>query len=334
MSDPRTTAAAIVGVIAWETELRGFCKCPGEALHTHKSGAKDCRIHIDGAPTIHCVHHSCSQAVADGNMALRRALGESPWEITMPGGKTVRSGDVVKSSGVIIPREAVAAQAKIEGRTKQEQALLLSIEELFTAARAKVLEIYHWPLATIEDESPRRTGHRTPEEQFRMWLRIWPQTSHVWIGDVYSSGRPEHAANFRPASEWAQIGPVMGNYTCGSSFKPGTIKRGNEFTNGTQFLVVESDELDKDQVGAVFGWLNQWAKFNLHAIIDTGGKSLHGWFDRPRTPRNEPRLKAAIKGLACDHKMFTYSQPVRVPGAWRADKGKMQRLVWLKEAYA
>jgi hypothetical protein len=30
-----------------------------------------------------------------------------------------------------------------------------------------------------------------------------------------------------------------------------------------------------------------------------------------------------------EFKIFTYSQPVRVPGAWR--NGKLQRLVWLRE---
>jgi hypothetical protein len=79
----------------------------------------------------------------------------------------------------------------------------------------------------------------------------------VWIGDVHSSGRPEHRTHFRPVADWYQIGPVMGNYTCGSSFKPGTFRRSNENCNGTRFLVVESDALGKDQVGAVFAYLRR-----------------------------------------------------------------------------
>lgn len=329
--DPRTIATEQLGTIAWESEVRGFCVCPGNQFHTHKSGPKDCRVHLDGAPTIHCVHQSCRPAVEAANTTLRRACGATPWEIILPGGKVLRSGDVVSGSS-IIPREAIAAKAKEAGRTKEEQVLLASLKEMFAAQLEGIKRIYQWDLRAIEKSSPRRTGHRDPDDQFRMWLRIWPQKAHVWIGDVFSSGRPEHAKHFRTPAEWQQIGPVMGNYTCGSSFKPGTFKRGNEFTNGTQFLVVESDVLDKNTVGAVFLWLNQWGCYNLHAIVDTGGKSLHGWFDRPRNLRTENRLKAALTGLACDPKMFTYSQPVRVPGAWR--DGKLQRLVWLKEAYA
>jgi len=52
MNDPRTIAAGIVGTVDWQTEVSGFCRCPGESLHTHKTGRKDCRVNVDGAPTI------------------------------------------------------------------------------------------------------------------------------------------------------------------------------------------------------------------------------------------------------------------------------------------
>jgi hypothetical protein len=43
----------------------------------------------------------------------------------------------------------------------------------------------------------------------------------------------------------------------------------------------------------------------------------------------ENRLKAGLEVFGCDPKVFTYSQPVRVPGAWR--EGRLQRLIWLRE---
>jgi hypothetical protein len=146
---------------------------------------------------------------------------------------------------------------------------------------------------------------------------------------VFSSGKPEHRTHFRPIAEWYQIGPVMGNYTCGSSFKPGSFQRCNANCNGTRFLVVESDTLAKDDVGAVFAYLQRRLRYRLHCIIDTAGKSLHGWFDAPRNKVLENRLKAGLTAFGCDPKVFTYSQPVRLPGAWR--DGKLQRLVWLHE---
>src|SRR5512143_2344028 len=80
---------------------------------------------------------------------------------------------------------------------------------------------------------------------------------------------------------------------------------------GQRFLVVEYDTLAKDQVGAIFAYLHRRLHYRLHCIVDTAGKSLHGWFDAPRTKLLENRLKAGLEVLGTDPKMFTYSQPVR-----------------------
>ena len=75
--------------------------------------------------------------------------------------------------------------------------------------------------------------------------------------------------------------------------------------------------------------LQRRLRYKLHCIIDTAGKSLHGWFDAPRNKLFENRLKTGLTAFGCDPKVFTYSQPVRVPGAYR--DGKLQRLVWLRD---
>ena len=195
--------------------------------------------------------------------------------------------------------------------------------------KPELFETFCWPFAQILEDSPLLVANRDPEDQFRTWLKLWPAHCHVWIGDVYSSGKPEHKTHFRPLSDWYQIGPAMGNYTCGSSFKPGSFQRSNANCNGTRFMVVESDTLAKDEVGAVFAYLQRRLHYPLHCIIDTAGKSLHAWFDAPPNKIMENRLKVGLTAFGCDPKVFTYSQPVRVPGAYR--EGKLQRLVWLKE---
>ncbi len=328
MTDPRQTAAALLGKIDWQSEVSGFCRCPGESLHTHPTGKKDCRVNVDGAPTIYCFHASCAPAVAASNRALRRAMGQSPWEITLPGGRVLRSGDVLQPSGTVLPRAVIQSKARAEGRDAGEAVLLASITMLATRFASEMFATFRWPFAQILSDSPLLVADRDPDHQFRTWLRLWPAHSTVWIGDVYSTGKPEHRTHFRPVAEWYQIGPVMGNFTCGSSFKPGSFQRSNANCNGTRFLVVESDTLTKDEIGAVFAYLNHRLHFNLHAIIDTAGKSLHGWFDAPRDRQIELRLKAMLTVFGCDPKLFTYSQPVRVPGAYR--DGKLQRIVWLR----
>ena len=104
MNDPRHIAASIVGVVDWQTEVSGFCRCPGETLHTHPTGKKDCRVNVDGAPTIHCFHASCAAVVGEANRRLRRELGSVSWELKLPSGATLRNGDVLQASGEILAR--------------------------------------------------------------------------------------------------------------------------------------------------------------------------------------------------------------------------------------
>jgi hypothetical protein len=334
MFDPRQAAARLLGAIEWQNEVSGFCKCPGAALHTSHNGKKDCRVNVDGAPTIFCFHASCAGAVAEANRRLRRELGAASWELRLPSGQVLRNGDLLKC-GVrigecgmeIVRREENAVTPRREDA--EEKLVLETLRVNTERSRRELFEFFRWPFAQILEESPLLVAERDPEDQFRTWLKLWPACSRVWIGEKHSSGSPWHRTHFRPVSEWYQIGPVMGNYTCGSAFKAGTYCRSNENIEGHRFLVVESDTVAKDEIGAVFTYLNQRLKYNLHAIVDTAGKSLHGWFDAPPNPVMENRLKAGLKALGCDDKLFTRSQPVRVPGAFR--DGRLQRLVWLRD---
>ncbi len=348
MTDPRQIAASVVGVVIWQSEVSGFCRCPGEALHTHRTGKKDCRVNVDGAPTIHCFHASCAPVVAEANRRLRRAFGISQWEIRLENGKVLRSGDVLQASGEVLTRAEIERGistphpgplpdrggeggkfgTRWNASLPDERLVLETLRVNAERFRPELFERFRWPFAQIVEDSPLLVSERDAEDQFRTWLKLWPAHCHVWIGDIFSSGKPEHRTHFRPISDWYQIGPVLGNFTCGSSFKPGSFRRNNENCNGTRFLVIESDTLAKDEVGGIFAYLNLRLRFNLHAVIDTAGKSLHGWFDAPRDKRIEARLKAVLTVFGCDPKLFTYSQPVRVPGAYR--DGKLQRIVWLK----
>jgi hypothetical protein len=98
-----------------------------------------------------------------------------------------------------------------------------------------------------------------------------------------------------------------------------------------KFLVIESDILNKSQMGSVIAWCRQFMR--LRAIVDTGGKSLHGWFDQPE-PEIESELKLILPNLGrrgeqetLDSALFKPSQPCRLPGKTRG--GKIQSLLYL-----
>ncbi len=327
MNDPRQIASSILGPIDWETEVTGFCHCPGETLHTIRTGKKDCRVSLDGAPTLYCFHASCASVVDETNRRLRREVGAVSWELKMPSGEMLRSGDLLQSDGSVLPR--AEAGGKIPSHNEEEENVLETVRVNAERFKPELFRVFHWPVEQILKDSPLLVSERDPDDQFRTWLKLWPAHCHVWIGDLYSSGKPEHRTHFRSIAEWYQIGPALGNFTCGSAFKPGSFSRSNENLDGHRFLVIESDTLAKDEVGAIFSYLRRRLKYRLHCIIDTAGKSLHAWFDAPRDKLRETRLKAGLTAFGCDPKVFTYSQPVRVPGAWR--DGKLQKLIWVRE---
>jgi len=76
-------AEAVVGAVEWESEHAGFCKCPGEHLHTRPTQPRDCRVYLDAdngyAPTIHCFHDSCRELTAQANFSLRSSIGKAAY---------------------------------------------------------------------------------------------------------------------------------------------------------------------------------------------------------------------------------------------------------------
>ena len=49
-----------------------FCECPGINKHTTANGPNDCRVHLDGVPSITCFHGSCAEAVAAAGTSSSR----------------------------------------------------------------------------------------------------------------------------------------------------------------------------------------------------------------------------------------------------------------------
>ena len=90
-STRRQIAEKILGAIEWTDENTGFCKCPGAHTHTSTNAAKDCKLKLDGAPTIKCFHNSCSGIVAGVNHELRSQIGKAEFKPTTPQAPTCRT---------------------------------------------------------------------------------------------------------------------------------------------------------------------------------------------------------------------------------------------------
>jgi hypothetical protein len=311
-SSPAPTAPAsapaiaekVLGEIDWISPTEGYCECPGKDRHTSKNGQRDCMLYLDRVPTLHCVHASCKPATEAANRKLRAALLNAS-----------------EDSDASPRRPTAADKARLAERERQTRIRLRAAKAL-----PQLLDQYAWPYDAIIKESPVTVAGTEPDH-WRLLLARFKPDDVVWIGDKFDSGKSHHARHFKTVTEWLKQTDAPGPFLCPSTFKNTSIARSNDNILARRFLVVESDALTKDQVGSVFKWLRQEAGLHLVAIVDTAGKSLHGWFAYPADEEVDD-LKLVLPVFQCDPKLFTPSQPVRLPGALR--DGKYQRLVYLE----
>jgi hypothetical protein len=293
------------GEIDWEEDVRGWLSnCPGEDQHTSSGGHRDCQIAIDGVPTVFCFHEHCRAHVEDLNRELRKRIFD------VPGGKC-----------------AAPKARPARGKEVKWPDIPDTIRRRMAAALPVIIENNPWPRSSMMEASPVPVADMPPEQQWKEAVRLLPDGDElIWIGQKIESGRPEHADKFRCRRDWlAQDGGAPANFILPAMLRPRSISRRKEDITSKTICVVESDDLKHNEIGAVFRWLTTVLGWKLHALVDTAGKSLHGWFQPPDFPPKE--LEALITGLKCDASVLRETQPVRLPGAMR--EGRLQRLLYL-----
>ena len=289
--------------IDWDDDTQGYLSnCPGEAHHTSKEGYRDCRINIDGTPTLFCFHQHCVDAVEDFNRALR--------------GRILDDGGCAPSNRV----------ASVSGGSKWPNICTI-IQKRTAASLPVIIERNPWPVQRILECSSVPVAEMAPKDQWKALVALFPDTDEpIWIGQKPDSGREEFRDRFRTRAKWLSYdAEAPANYILPALLKPNSFSRTKEDIVRKPFCVVESDELDHAGIGAVFKWLMTTLGWKLQAIVDAAGKSLHGWFETPDLPPKE--LSALITGLKCDASVLRETQPVRLPGAMRG--ARLQKLIYL-----
>lgn len=284
---------------------KGFFTCPGKHWHTTANAESDCKLFDNGRGffQLYCVHTSCADNIALAN-------------------KTFAA--IAKQRG-IIPHDSSASEpatnADLESEIDTEGMKLLQ----------EIQGQFAWDYANIIADSDDAINEPV-EQHYLQLLSLFDDDDFVWVGrDVFDSGSPKHACRFRPAKEWLSEQSAPGAFICPSTFKPKTHSRKAENILMRKFLVVESDNLGRDDIGGIFRWMNKALGLQLRAVVDTAGKSLHGWFDYP-APRVAASLKKWLPRLQCDPALFNPVQPCRLPGATRMthDGEKHQRLIFIR----
>jgi hypothetical protein len=295
----RQIAQRVLGdEIDWQSEDIGWLPCPGEHQHTTPSGPRDCILYLNGPPTLSCFHQHCAEEITAANLELRRAIGSAERQCATAVDPTLRS--IVKDNWHM--RQARAADS------------LAAHTSLPALIDAYQIEPSEWPrLSPV-------ALYKEPADQWRQVLTLFGWDDILWIGpevECSSAADTGYSRFFRTMRQWQVLPAAPGKFTCPSTFKPGTHSRSNASVAERRFLVVESDMLKKHEIGAVFKWLGE--SLRLRAIVDTAGKSLHGWFDFPDAETMR-ELRDILPQLGCDPALFKPSQPCRLPGALRGSR--------------
>jgi len=283
----------VLGPVDWISDTEGFCECPGKHLHTTRDAKKDCKLYLSPVAALSCFHSSCRVVVEETAKRLRLFIANA-------------TGTKIGLGSKLTPeqKDQMAKQRAREALRHQA-----------ATSRRRVLRDYAWTFSQILDDSPTVVKPH-PTNHWRRLMELFAPDDVIWTGAVYDTGKPYHAKHFRTRDEWLALTSAPAQFVCASTFKPGSYSRGNDTVARRPFLVVESDELDRDTIGAVFRWMREKVNLRLRCIVDTAGKSLHGWFEFPAEAELD-ELRVVLPEFGCDPKMFTASQPCRLPGARR-----------------
>jgi hypothetical protein len=174
-------AENILGEISWNDHVMGFCRCPGRDLHSRPSGKRECRIKLDGAATIHCVHTSCAAVIEEKNRLLRSEIGKAKrgqdenWHSYRPGPEDIRR----------------------ERERQQFQKLKLRAEK----SLAQIVAAHACDVADLWELSPYRLDGDAVDD-WRLLLQLYRLGDGVWIGNENESARDDHGDYWkqRPSS--------------------------------------------------------------------------------------------------------------------------------------
>ena len=209
-------------------------------------------------------------------------------------------------------------------------------------ALEKIRSDFPWGFDDIWHDSPIRLDHGIDGCEPQVFLQsVFPGDSVIWIGEFYDSNRLGAEKHFRSVNEWLALSHIHGSRTCTATFRKGETCRRNSTALSVPYVVIEADdaigkapetaierELNRIANAALIRWCRDGLGMRLVAIIDTGNKSLHGWFRKP-SQQCLDELQIIAPALGIDGLIGKPAQPVRLPGFPHQSTGRLSRLLWL-----
>ena len=294
--------------IEWDEQddTTAYITCPGVDSHTSKTGRKDCRLYMSGVPTVFCLHNHCKDACAELTANIRGSLSAYGWEAPPM-------------------TEVIRQRVQSKGNNKRNA-------ERVTEQREACFDIHAWPVSEIESGIAAHSLY----EQFNTFIHtMFTPNDVVWMGTPFESGEV-YSDNFASTETWARRWRNVGPFICPNPFNSDATDRSIKTLSDKRYFVIEGDDchpdkdINRDRCGAIFKYaMAVKSELKLRAVVDSGNKSLHGWFDYPGDEIYQWCLEV-LPAMGADPATMRLAQPVRLPGVIR-DNGKEQRLLWISK---
>lgn len=308
-----------------------------EKLRSMPRPGSGCHTHMLGAATLGVI---CGFSIKQIFMGIRRSI--QPGSRQIPDREIL---DAIEKAKKTYRRPHRRHYVRIYWRSvlpKPKLALLDGEAELGRI----IAEAERWKESDLADMSPIQIP-KEPALQAACFLKaMFADDEKVFIGDRVAPGI--NGRTIRTVSEWDAhlrrggatapfiiVNPLTGNEAKKKS--GGLTRRGDGNIHIFRYALAEFDNLSHEDQ------LKFWAAVPLPvvALVDTGGKSLHGWIDVQKmaevsnhddwdTHIRSRLYEGRLTPMGCDPACKNPARLSRLPGHFRVEKGKYQRLLWLK----
>lgn len=354
----RRTAETMLGPIEWSADfLEGWCTCPGAAMHTSPSRRRHTVVYVAGAPTVRCVHTSCRPAVDDFNRKLRGEIGRAergqdpswrpdPAEVERQRAERVLRAEAEAKEARLVETAGKALEKILtrwqwcEADAWEESPIRLDGPP--EADHRLLLHYLYDPGAVLWCGERHESGQSQHKANFRTaaeWSAISSAPAPLICPSLFSTDTFSRSAEAVEESPFLVLEADAIDPTYAAKAERSAAIRADEAAGEIEpdrarrllakYAPTEHD-LERNRAGclALTRWLREEVRLRLRAVVDSGNRSMHAWFDRPPEPITA-ELVALAPGLKLDPATFRPAQPVRLPG-WRRETGRWQRLIYLE----
>jgi hypothetical protein len=349
-----TTRRAIALAMLPTLDAENFSPCPGAHLHHGKTGPRDFRVVLTGAPTAYCFHSSCMAAVEAFNLELRQRIAAA------------ERGDSQAPRAPSIMGEGVAPAPVAPRRLKRPPFEPAKLAHFAAQCRQDIN--LDWlslrspvPLSPATEQDGKTAklfldALYEPDEQVLVFTRFYSQGDFLWtacngpcVRLADKQGVPpvdSPLPHGGPEGVWFLNQPIDGTWRINhASSKEGDTRWGRRHADcvtSWRYLVLESDVADPDL------WLRSLVLLPLPiaAIYTSGGQSIHALVkidadDKSTFDALRDELAQVVCPLGADAAAMTAVRLTRLPGMMRHgkqgkdgtlhryDQPRLQRLIWL-----